>query len=118
MAAATRQPHTPLASSDLVLASLALAILALEFTSDNQQYSFQTYKHSVLASEKGRIDVEPYDAKKQWPGSRLDWTLEDARRGFVTKGLWSYVRHPNFACEQSFWVCFRYSSSLNPLRSL
>jgi steroid 5-alpha reductase family enzyme len=105
MTASTIQPHTPLALSDYGLALAALVVLALEFTSDNQQYSFQTYKHAFLASEKGNSDVEPYDAEKQWPGSRLDWTPEDARRGFVTKGLWAYVRHPNFACEQLFWVC-------------
>ena len=108
MTASTLQPHTALAPSDYVFASLALVVLALEFTSDNQQYSFHTYKHAFLASETGQIDVEPYDAMTQWPGSRLDWTPEDARRGFVTKGLWAYARHPNFACEQLFWVCFHH----------
>jgi steroid 5-alpha reductase family enzyme len=112
MTASTLQPHTALTLSDIGLAALALVILSLEFTSDNQQYSFQTYKHAFLASEQGKTDVEPYDAMKQWPGSRLDWTPEDARRGFVTKGLWAYVRHPNFACEQLFWVCF-HSFTLN-----
>jgi steroid 5-alpha reductase family enzyme len=112
MTASTLQPHTALASSDITLASLALIVLALEFTSDNQQYSFQTYKYAFLASENGKTDVEPYDPVKQWPGSRLNWTPEDARRGFVTKGLWAYVRHPNFACEQTFWVCFHHFSFL------
>jgi steroid 5-alpha reductase family enzyme len=28
----------------------------------------------------------------------------DLDRGFVVTGLWSLCRHPNFACEQAFWV--------------
>jgi hypothetical protein len=32
------------------------------------------------------------------------WTPADAHRGFVTRGLWSWSRHPNFACEQTFWL--------------
>jgi steroid 5-alpha reductase family enzyme len=40
---------------------------------------------------------------KAWPGSRINWTREDAKRGFVTRGLWAWSRHPNFACEQLFW---------------
>lgn len=99
--AATIQPHTSLAQSDILLASLALVVVALEFTADNQQYAFQSYKQAHLAKQKS---VEPYDAKKQWPGARLNWTPADAKRGFITRGLWAYSRHPNFACEQSFWV--------------
>jgi len=52
--AATLQPHTPLAPSDLVLASLALVVLVLEFTSDNQQFAFQTYKHAFFSCRKER----------------------------------------------------------------
>jgi steroid 5-alpha reductase family enzyme len=100
--AAVVQPHTPLAMSDLLLGALALVILVLEFTSDNQQYSFQTFKYSFLGLSK-----EKYDEKKQWPGSRFNWTAEDAKRGFVTKGLWAWSRHPNLACESSFWVSVR-----------
>lgn len=95
---AVTQPHTPLALSDIGLALLELAVLALEFTADNQQYAYQTFKYSLL----GKGDA--YDENKQWPGARLHWTAEDANRGFITKGLWAYCRHPNFACEQSFWV--------------
>ncbi|KAF9453448.1 DUF1295-domain-containing protein [Macrolepiota fuliginosa MF-IS2] len=97
------QPHTDLVTSDYVLAAIAVGILAFEFTADNQQYAFQTYKHAFLAREKGDKHFASYVAEKQWPLARLDWTPSDARRGFVTKGLWRYSRHPNFACEQSFW---------------
>lgn len=102
--AAALQPHTDLSLSDYALAITALTILGLEFVADNQQYAFQTYKHAYLAHVKGEKG-EPYDEKKQWLLARLDWTPSDARRGFVTKGLWRYSRHPNFACEQTFWVC-------------
>ena len=90
--------------SDAISAALAVAILLIEFTCDNQQYSFQAYKRAYLATKNGEKNVEPYDPKKQWIGSRLNWTPEDAERGFITKGRWAYSRHPNFACEQSFWV--------------
>ncbi|KIK01250.1 hypothetical protein K443DRAFT_678515 [Laccaria amethystina LaAM-08-1] len=97
------QPRSSLETSDYALASLALLVLFLEFTADNQQYAYQTYKHAFLAKEKGVTDVKPFDESKQWIGARLSWTPDDARRGFITRGLWRYSRHPNFACEQSFW---------------
>lgn len=102
--AAVLQPHTELSTSDHALGFVAFSILALEFIADNQQFAFQTYKHAYLAHVKGDKSVKPYDEKKQWPLARLEWTPSDARRGFVTKGLWRYSRHPNFACEQGFWV--------------
>jgi steroid 5-alpha reductase family enzyme len=33
----------------------------------------------------------------------LDWTEQDAKLGFLKRGLWAHSRHPNFTCEQSFW---------------
>ncbi|KAJ7598978.1 hypothetical protein C8J56DRAFT_815284 [Mycena floridula] len=95
--AVAEQPHTALVLSDIALALTSLIILGLEFTADNQQYAYHSFKHSFLGT------AEPYDEMKQWPGARLAWSVEDAKRGFVTKGLWAYSRHPNFACEQSFW---------------
>lgn len=98
------QPHTPLVASDYALAIVALTLLIIEFTADNQQYAFHAYKHAFLAREKGDTTVKAYNEREHWPGARLAWTPDDARRGFVTRGLWRYSRHPNFACEQSFWV--------------
>lgn len=89
--AAVQQP-SQLSTSDYILASLAVVDVALEFVADNQQFSFQTYKQS------GVIE------KNEWPGARIQWTPEDAKRGFATRGLWAWSRHPNFFCEQSFWV--------------
>ncbi|TFK40227.1 hypothetical protein BDQ12DRAFT_680546, partial [Crucibulum laeve] len=111
---AATQPHTALATSDYLLAAAALTVLAFEFTSDNQQYAFHAYKHAFLAKEKGSTNVEAYDESKQWPGARLNWTPDDARRGFVTRGLWRYSRHPNFACEQTFWWIITFFPLLAP----
>jgi len=82
-----------LTTADYILAGLSVTVLALEFIADNQQHAFQTFKRTGVA-----------DPKSAWPGARLRWTNEDAQRGFITKGLWAWSRHPNFACEQLFWV--------------
>jgi steroid 5-alpha reductase family enzyme len=84
-----------------MLAVLALIDLVVEFTSDNQQYSFQTYKRTGIIE------------KNEWLGAQIQWTPEDAKRGFVTKGLWAWSRHPNFFCEQAFWVRLETISSWN-----
>ena len=107
--ASVLQPHTPLVTSDYALAALALVVLLVEFTADNQQYAFHAYKHDILAKEKGDGTVMEYNPSDHWPGARLAWTKNDAHRGFVTRGLWRYSRHPNCTCEQSFWA----SKSLN-----
>ncbi|TRM65058.1 hypothetical protein BD626DRAFT_400372 [Schizophyllum amplum] len=101
--ASVYQSRAPLTVTDYALAALTLVDLALEFTADNQQYAFHAYKHAILAADKGDTSVPAYDLAQQWPGARLNWVPADARRGFVTRGLWAYVRHPNFACEQTFW---------------
>jgi len=93
---------SPLTTTDVVLALTALALLAWEFTADNQQFAFHAWKHGT------------YDARAQWPGARLAWTKADAARGFCTRGLWSWSRHPNFFAEQSFWGVL----NLIPLLSL
>lgn len=89
---AAKQPHTPLETSDYVLFVAGLVINAIEFTADNQHQSFHKYKST------GQID------KNEWIGVNIQWTPEDAKRGFITKGLWAWSRHPNFACEQLCWV--------------
>ncbi|KAI5998839.1 hypothetical protein EDD15DRAFT_2242136 [Pisolithus albus] len=56
------------------------------------QYSFQTFKRSGVLE------------KNEWFGARIPWTKRDAERGFATRGLWAWSRHPNFLCEQLFWI--------------
>ena len=89
--AALQQPQH-LSTSDYVLAALALVDIAAEFVADNQHYSFQTYKRTGMHE------------MNEWSGARIQWTPADAKRGFITRGLWAWSRHPNFFCEQSFWV--------------
>jgi steroid 5-alpha reductase family enzyme len=112
--ASVLQPHTPLAASDYLLAAFSLVVLLFEFTADNQQYAFHAYKHDILAKEKGDKTVAEYNPSDHWPGARLAWTKDDAHRGFITRGLWRYSRHPNCVCEQTFWWII----TLMPLISL
>jgi hypothetical protein len=83
----------PLGFSDYILTALVLFDTALEFTADNQQWSYQNFKQSGVVSND------------HWPGANIQWTEDDRKRGFVTRGLWAWSRHPNCACEQTFWVC-------------
>ncbi|KAJ7671673.1 hypothetical protein DFH06DRAFT_1293599 [Mycena polygramma] len=100
--AATQTPQ-PLAPRDYGVIALSLLVLAIEFTSDNQQFAYQSFKH-----ENNR-----YHKYHQWIGARIDWTASDAQRGFITRGLWAWSRHPNFACEQSFWWIMNLASLEN-----
>ena len=93
-----KQPHTSPETSDYVLFAIGLVTIAVEFTADNQHQSFHKYKAT------GEID------KNEWIGVNIRWTPEDAKRGFITKGLWAWSRHPNYACEQLFWVSIEATS--------
>ncbi|KAK7036755.1 hypothetical protein VNI00_011421 [Paramarasmius palmivorus] len=44
-----------------------------------------------------------YTPSKQWFFAKFNWTPADAQRGFITRGMFAWVRHPNFWCEQEFW---------------
>ncbi|EUC56506.1 integral membrane protein [Rhizoctonia solani AG-3 Rhs1AP] len=105
------QQDLPLATPDYVLALLTAVELAIQFTADNQQHAFQSFKHSRPAANNGEQKPQGCFGSNAWPGARLEWTEEDAQRGFITKGLWAWSRHPNFLCEQTFW----YLQSLFPI---
>lgn len=70
---------------DILLAVLFIAAVVVEFIADQQQYNFQTEKYRRIRRK------EP---------------LGDYSHGFVRTGLWSLVRHPNYAMEQSIWILF------------
>lgn len=80
----------PLYWADYLLAVLMVGLLAVETVADQQQWDFQNEKYRRLRA-KERLDG-PY-------------TL-----GFVSTGLWGFVRHPNYAAEQAIWVCFYFFS--------
>jgi len=77
---------TPLAVTDIVAALMMLTFLITETVADNQQFRFQTIKRSLSSDAEG--------------------FSESLRKGFLTEGLWKYVRHPNFASEQAIWISF------------
>jgi steroid 5-alpha reductase family enzyme len=79
----------PLGIADYALAGIYITLVIIEFIADQQQYDFQTEKHRRL---KEGLPLEQYE------------------KGFVSTGLWSIVRHPNYACEQAIWVVFYFFS--------
>lgn len=74
--------RTPLGVLDVVLAALFLAALAGETVADQQQWAFQRAKHAAVA------------AGREQAGD------------FVTSGLWSVSRHPNYFFELAQWWLF------------
>jgi len=75
----------PLGWADYLLAAITVALVVIEYLADQQQYDFQTEKHRRL---KAGEPLGPYS------------------QGFVSTGLWTSVRHPNYAAEQGIWIVF------------
>jgi steroid 5-alpha reductase family enzyme len=75
--------------TDYILAALFVGFVVWEFIADQQQYDFQTEKHRRINN---------------------NLPLEEYEKGFVTSGLWSIVRHPNYMAEQSIWIVFYFFS--------
>jgi steroid 5-alpha reductase family enzyme len=71
---------------DVVATILILGFIVIETVADQQQYNYQTEKHRKIKS-----------------GEPLD---DDQILGFLNKGLWGLVRHPNYAAEQAFWISY------------
>jgi steroid 5-alpha reductase family enzyme len=81
-------PETPAFDiADLVFSRLLVFYILIETVADEQQWRYQQAKYKF--KDTGVI-TEGYDK-------------EDLERGFVVSGLWSLVRHPNFAAEQAIW---------------
>jgi steroid 5-alpha reductase family enzyme len=74
-----------LGMADWILAGLFLTAVIIEYIADQQQYDFQTEKYRRIANGED---------------------LGEYRHGFIRTGLWSIVRHPNYAMEQSIWIIF------------
>jgi len=67
--------------------ALAVSLVSLvgETIADEQQWRFQSVKYN--------------------PKLPRDPSLgDDYTKGFLTHGLFRFCRHPNFFCEQTFWV--------------
>ncbi len=76
---------SPLTGMDYTLALIFIALVLVEFIADQQQYNFQTEKYRRI--ETGEA-MGPY------------------ADGFIQTGLWSRMRHPNYAAEQAIWIVF------------
>ena len=77
---------SPLGIVDFGLAALFVVLVILETTADQQQWNFQKEKYRRLSANEPL--TPPYSD------------------GFVRSGLWSWVRHPNYAAEQAIWIVF------------
>jgi steroid 5-alpha reductase family enzyme len=84
--AAWQGQNTPVGISDVLISIAMLVFIITESIADNQQYNFQTTKYSLI-------------------NNKITLT-GDFKKGFLTKGLWSISRHPNFISEQLIWVTF------------
>ncbi|NPA35517.1 MAG: DUF1295 domain-containing protein [Chlorobi bacterium] len=79
----------PLGIYDYILAAIILALIVIEYIADQQQYEYQKEKYRQINA--GNVD-------------------ELHKVGFTHTGLWAYVRHPNYAAEQSIWILFYFFS--------
>ena len=76
----------PLSWLDYLLAAILVGLVVIEFIADQQQWRYQNEKH-----------------RRKNAGEKLDG---EYGIGFIRTGLWSRVRHPNYASEQSIWIVF------------
>jgi steroid 5-alpha reductase family enzyme len=83
---AAKNRDSDLTLLDIIAATLMMIFLVIETIADNQQFRFQSLKHEPAAS-----------------GGRF---AESLKNGFISEGLWSFVRHPNFVSEQAIWISF------------
>jgi steroid 5-alpha reductase family enzyme len=75
-----------LRGTDYLAAFFMFLFIVVESLADNQQHLFQQMKRNNRSSN-GKY-------------------MLSLSRGFLMEGLWSRVRHPNFAAEQAIWLAF------------
>lgn len=80
--------ESALATSDIVAAGVMLVFVGLSAISDEQQWNYQNAKQEY--KKTARI--------------QKGYSQTELERGFLTKGLFAFSRHPNFAAEQSVWI--------------
>lgn len=76
----------PLTIIDLLATAFMMTFIIIEGIADNHLFRFHQKKKSG-ENGSGRFK-------------------ESLRKGFMTEGLWKYVRHPNFTSEQLIWISF------------
>lgn len=75
---------------DLYWALAILLIVSVEYIADNEQWNFHLAKHEY--QKTARVPAE------------YGHSREELDRGFLTTGLFSLSRHPNYVAEMSVWV--------------
>jgi steroid 5-alpha reductase family enzyme len=78
--------HSNINLLDIIATCLFAFSLVIETIADQQQYQFQTEKYRLITANETL--TEPYS------------------NGFISSGLWRFVRHPNYAGEQAIWISF------------
>ena len=71
---------------DLAATLLMITFLVTESIADDQLFKF----HQIKKYEQNTGELYK----------------ESLKKGFMTEGLWKYVRHPNFTSEQAIWIFF------------
>ncbi len=72
--------------ADYLLAATMIGLVIMETVADQQQWNYQTEKYRRIKA-----------------GENLDGMYA---KGFVHSGLWKWMRHPNYAAEQTIWVVY------------
>lgn len=83
---AANYKNSELSFIDLVAGVSMLLFIILESIADNQLFRFQKLKKQS--------------------GNTNGLYKTSLLMGFLSEGLWRYVRHPNYASEQAIWICF------------
>jgi steroid 5-alpha reductase family enzyme len=83
---AAKFQSSDLTITDLVAGALMLFFITIESIADNQQFRFQKLK--------------------RMPEDSADEFKRSLKSGFLSEGLWGYVRHPNYTSEQAIWLSF------------
>jgi steroid 5-alpha reductase family enzyme len=83
---AAKYVNKPLSGLDFIAAIFIILFLTIETIADNQLFNFHQEKKNMT----------PISGK----------FTNSLEKGFMTDGLWKYVRHPNFISEQLIWITF------------
>jgi steroid 5-alpha reductase family enzyme len=88
---AAKYQNSDLTITDIIAGTFMAVFIVIESIADNQQFRFQKLKRQ---------------------GDNSTGLFERSlRHGFLSEGLWSYARHPNYASEQAIWICFYFFGS-------
>lgn len=83
---AAKYQNTGLTLTDIIAASLMFLFLIIETVADNQLFRFRKLKLKPEVSE--------------------NIYAKSLKNGFLSEGIWRFVRHPNFVSEQAIWISF------------